>query len=98
MNDRMASMADDEFYVDDEPIEAVRAAMSRGESGQTLGSRRLSDGDQAIVDRAVSELDRGFRVIQLLYGSGGNATEIVSDARSVVRTVDFTIPLEPVAG
>lgn len=50
---------DDDFYVEDEPIEDVRAAWQRGERGVTAGPRTLDPEAQAIADEAAARLDAG---------------------------------------
>ena len=48
---------DEDFYVEDEPIEDVRASWRRGEKGVTTGPRDLNQRAKSIVDRAVAMLD-----------------------------------------
>jgi hypothetical protein len=94
-------MADnDDFYVEDESIEQVRAAIKRSEKGETVGKRDLNQRARGIVDRAVARLESDPVRVQLTVISGTGMAppeEIdasISDGQSLVERTDITVPLE----
>lgn len=56
-SDRMVDMPGDDFYVDDETPEQVRAAIKRGKKGETVGKKDLDQRARSITDQAVARFE-----------------------------------------
>lgn len=83
---------DDDFYVEDEPIEEVRAAWKRGEKGETTGKKDLNERAKSIADRAVARLESDQPLIRLtvVHGSASLTKHVdeTSDDESPVQRVN----------
>jgi hypothetical protein len=93
-------MAEDEFYVEDETPDEVRAAIKRGEKGQTVGKKDLNQRSKSIVDRAVARLEQddgpSFRLT--LVSRSVAETEKVDETIRGAQSADLTDRLEYQAG
>jgi len=94
-------MSDDDFYVEDEPIEEVRAAWKRGEKGVTKGPRDLNRRAKGIVDAAVAAIDETSETVKLTIVATGTVVAEAgthTDPRvnrgedtSVTRAVEYQV-------